>query len=142
VLAMKEIWTKDEAEYHGEFVNFDKVWSWPKPVTKPHTPVIIGGAGPRTLQRVVEYGDGWMPIAGRTGTQMAPMIAELQRMAKAAGRGHMPVSVFGAMPRQESIEQFAEMGVDRAIFVLSPVPAEEALPRLTKYAEAAASFGK
>jgi probable F420-dependent oxidoreductase len=142
VLAMKEIWTKDEAEYHGEFVNFDKVWSWPKPVTKPHTPVIIGGAGPRTLQRVVEYGDGWMPIAGRTGTRMAPMIAELQRMAKAAGRGHMPVSVFGAMPRQESIEQFAEMGVDRAIFVLSPVPAEEALPRLTKYAEAAASFGK
>ncbi len=52
ILAMKEIWTKDEAEYHGQFVNFDPIWSWPKPAQKPHPPILIGGAGPRTLDRV------------------------------------------------------------------------------------------
>ena len=62
--AMKAIWTEDEATYHGEFVNFDAIWSWPKPAHKPHPPVLVGGNGARTLQRVVRYGDEWMPLAG------------------------------------------------------------------------------
>jgi probable F420-dependent oxidoreductase len=140
ILAMKEIWTKDEAEYHGQYVDFDPIWSWPKPVTKPHPPILIGGDGPRTLQRVIEFGDEWMPIGGRSGNDLGERIAELQRMAKDAGRAPIPVSVFGAAPKQESVERLAEIGVTRACFGIPPAPAEEVLPRLKHYAEVAKSF--
>src|SRR4029077_14848194 len=65
VAAMQEIWTKDEAEYHGKFVNFDKLWSYPKPVQKPHPPIIMGGAGPTTFNRGVEFCDDWLRIGYR-----------------------------------------------------------------------------
>lgn len=137
ILAMKEIWTKDEAEYHGKFVNFDPIWSWPKPAAKPHPPILVGGAGPRTLERVIEYGDGWMPIGGRSGAVLGQMIQELQQKAKDAGRGPIPVSVFGVPPSQEAIENYASMGVERCIFGLRPEPAEKAVPALKRYAEVA-----
>ena len=137
ILAMKQIWTSDEAEYHGQFVNFDPIWSWPKPAQRPHPPVLVGGDGPRTLERVVEYGDGWMPIGGRGGAGLAARIQELQRMAKAAGRGPIPVSIFGVPPSKEAIEAFAAMGVERVLFGLRPEPAEKAIPALKRYAEAA-----
>jgi probable F420-dependent oxidoreductase len=60
--AMKEIWTHDEAEFHGRLVDFDPIWMWPKPVQSPHPPVLVGGSGPRSLRLVVEHGDGWMPV--------------------------------------------------------------------------------
>ena len=63
--AMKEIWTKDKAEYHGEFVDFPTMMAWPKPVQKPHPPIIVGGAFPHAARRAIRYGDGWVPIAGR-----------------------------------------------------------------------------
>ena len=137
ILAMKEIWTKDEAEYHGQFVNFDPIWSWPKPAQKPHPPILIGGAGPRTLDRVIEYGDGWMPIGGRTGEVLAAKIKELQQMAKDAGRDPIPVSVFGAAPSPEAIERLSAMGVDRILFGIRPTGADEVLPALKRYASAA-----
>ena len=137
ILGMKEIWTKDEAEYHGKFVNFDPIWSWPKPAAKPHPPILVGGAGPRTLERVIEYGDGWMPIGGRSGAVLGQMIQELQQKAKDAGRGPIPVSVFGVPPSQEAIENYAAMGVERCIFGLRPEPAEKAVPALKRYAEVA-----
>lgn len=137
ILAMKEIWTKDEAEYHGQFVNFDPIWSWPKPAQKPHPPILVGGAGPRTLQRVIEYGDGWMPIGGRTGAILGEKIKELQEMAKAAGRAPIPVSVFGVPPSKEAIENYAAMGVERVLFGLRPQGAEEVIPALKRYAEVA-----
>ena len=59
--AMKAIWTEDEASYHGEFVNFDRIWSWPKPAQRPHPPVLVGGNGPTVLDRVLRFGDAWMP---------------------------------------------------------------------------------
>jgi alkanesulfonate monooxygenase SsuD/methylene tetrahydromethanopterin reductase-like flavin-dependent oxidoreductase (luciferase family) len=136
VLAMKKIWAEDEAEFHGEFVNFDPIWSWPKPVQKPHPPIVIGGDGPRTLDRVVEYGDEWMPIAGRSGNALEARIGELQAKAKAAGRGPIPVSLFAAPPRAEMLGPLEEAGVTRAVFVLPPVPSEDALSRLKRYAEA------
>ncbi|MCC7365872.1 MAG: LLM class F420-dependent oxidoreductase [Dehalococcoidia bacterium] len=140
VLAMKEIWTKDEAEYHGQFVDFDPVWSWPKPVQRPHPPVLIGGDGPRTFDRIIEYGDEWMPINGRGPVPIGERIAELQARAKDAGRGPIPVSLFGAPPNPEVIGSLEEQGVTRAVFVLPPQPAEQVLPRLTRYAGVAAAY--
>jgi probable F420-dependent oxidoreductase len=137
ILAMKEIWTKDEAEFHGQFVNFDPIWSWPKPAAKPHPPVLVGGAGPRTLDRVVEYGDGWMPIGGRSGSVLGQMIQELRTKEKAAGRGPLPVSVFGVPPSQEAIENYAEMGVERCLFGLRPEASDKVIPALKRYAEVA-----
>jgi probable F420-dependent oxidoreductase len=134
VKAMKEIWTKDEAEFHGKYVNFDPIWSWPKPVQKPHPPVYVGGDGPHTLQRVVEYGDAWMPIPGRNPVPYSERIAQLQEMARAAGRGPIPVTVFGAQARTEMINGFAEIGIERCVFWLPPVPEAEALPILDRYA--------
>jgi probable F420-dependent oxidoreductase len=76
VLAMKEIWTRDRAEFHGRFVNFDPIYQWPKPVQKPHPPVLIGGSGPHVLERVIAYGDGWMPFR-TAGSDFLDRAAEL-----------------------------------------------------------------
>ncbi len=142
VQAMKEIWTKDAAEFHGKLVDFDPVWAWPKPVQKPHPPVYVGGDGPHTLQRVVEYGDGWLPIPGRGRTPLGERIGELQRMAAAAGRGPVPVTLFGAQPRPEVLDHYAEIGVDRCVFWLSPASPAESVPQLDRYAELVAGLGR
>ena len=122
VLAMKEIWTKDEPEFHGEFVDFDKMWAWPKPVQQPHPPVIMGGDGPTTFDRVIEYADGWMPIGGRAsqGPSLPEKIALLRRQAEEAGRdpASISVSIFGT-PRDEGfIRTMEAAGVDRLVFGL------------------------
>ena len=92
ILAMKQIWTHDEATFQGDFVQFDRVWQWPKPVQRPHPPIIVGGNGPHTLRRVVDYGDEWMPIAGRgADTTIAERIPELAQLAEEAGRS--PISI-------------------------------------------------
>ncbi|HLB23982.1 MAG TPA: LLM class F420-dependent oxidoreductase [Dehalococcoidia bacterium] len=137
ILAMKRIWTDDNAEYHGKYVDFDPIWAWPKPAQKPHPPILVGGDGPRTLERVVEYGDEWMPIPGRGG-DLAPRIAELQQMAKAAGRGPIPVSLFGVPPGAEFVERLATLeGVHRILFGMPPAPAEQVLPMLREAAKVA-----
>ncbi|MDR7532408.1 MAG: LLM class F420-dependent oxidoreductase [Armatimonadota bacterium] len=107
VLAMKRIWTEDAAEYHGRFVNFDPIWSWPKPIQKPHPPVIIGGNGPRTLQRVIEYGDGWMPIGGRIGAR--PIVPRGRAESNTAGPRWTgaPRPRAGPRPRQGEVEAAA-----------------------------------
>ncbi|MGQ9572936.1 MAG: LLM class F420-dependent oxidoreductase [Dehalococcoidia bacterium] len=140
VLAMKAIWAQDEAEFHGRFVNFDPIWSWPKPVQKPHPPILVGGDGPGTLQRVVEYGDGWIPIPGRGEKPLSERMAELNRLAAEAGRGPIPVSLYGALPRPEVLQHYAELGVERCIFWLPPAPRDEILPLLDRNAELARSF--
>lgn len=139
VEAMKEIWTKEEAEYHGEFVNFDPIWSWPKPAQTPYPPVLVGGNGANTLNRVIRYGDGWMPIGGRVA-DLKERIVELNRMAEEAERGAIPVTIFGASPKPEILEGYAELGVDRVLLTIPPVASDEALPRLEKYAEVAKQF--
>ena len=131
VLAMKEIWTKDEAEFHGRFVDFDPIFSWPKPVQDPHPPILVGGSGPTTFDRVLEYGDSWVPIYGRGTENLAARIAELRARA---GR-HVPVSVFGAKPDPEVIATLADAGVDRVLFGLKTEPEAETLTRLDKLAE-------
>jgi probable F420-dependent oxidoreductase len=135
VLAMKEIWTRDDAEFHGEFVNFDPMWSLPKPVQKPHPPIVIGGDGPTTFDRVVEYGDGWMPIM-RPGLDPVAKIPALRERLRTAGRDpdSAPVSVFFAPPRKEALAALAAAGVARAIFGLPSEPRDAILPRLDGYA--------
>ena len=140
ILAMKAIWTQENAEFHGRYVNFDPIWQWPKPVQKPHPPIIVGGNGPGTLDRVIEYGDEWMPIAGR-GPDLAARIQELQEKAKAAGRGRIPVSIFGAPPRPDLIETYRQIGVDRVIFRLPSAEPEVVLAELRKAAEVARAVG-
>jgi probable F420-dependent oxidoreductase len=142
ILAMKEIWTQDEAEYHGKYVNFDPIWSWPKPVQKPHPPIYVGGDGPGTFQRVIEYGDAWMPIPTRSETPLVERVGRLNEMAEEAGRGRIPVTVYGAVAREEVIAHYADIGIDRCTFWLPPVPESEAIPQLDRYAEMMGSFAK
>ncbi|HEV3365596.1 MAG TPA: LLM class F420-dependent oxidoreductase [Acidimicrobiia bacterium] len=134
VLAMKEIWTKDEAEFHGEYVDFDPLWQWPKPVQRPHPPVLVAGNGPKTLDRVLEYGDGWIPIPGRGSVPLGEGTVRLREMAAERGREAPPVTVFGARPQAEVLEHYAAAGVDRVLFALPPVEAAEAFKFLDSYA--------
>ena len=135
VLAMKEIWTKEEAEFHGEFVNFDKIWSHPKPVQQPHPPILMGGYGPTTFDRVIEYCDGWMPIGMMSG-DLFEKIGELKRRAEEAGRdpNSVSVTVFNAKPEREAIAALEQAGVERVTFFVPAAERETVLPALDGYA--------
>jgi probable F420-dependent oxidoreductase len=140
MLAMKAIWTDDEARFDGEFVNFDPMWAWPKPVQKPHPPILVGGDGPRTFHRVIECGDGWLPIVGRGSTPLGDRIAQLNQEAAKAGRNDIPVSVFGARADKAQLEELEAAGVERAIIGVRPAPAEQVLPDLRRYADVVKAF--
>jgi probable F420-dependent oxidoreductase len=136
VLAMKEIWTKEEAEFHGEFVNFDKVWSHPKPAQKPHPPVLMGGYGPTTFDRVIEFCDGWLPIGfGTEVTELIKKITDLRQQAEGTGRDPKTVSitVFGANPEPATIDELAKAGVERAVLMLPAAQRDTVLPLIDRY---------
>jgi probable F420-dependent oxidoreductase len=133
VLAMKAIWTQDEAAFSGDFVNFDALWSWPKPVQRPHPPVLVGGNGPKTLERVLDYGDAWMPIGSRDVDRILRRLRELPELAAQRERPTPPVTIFGAS--RGDLDAYAQAGVERCLLWLPPAPAAEVLPRLDRYAE-------
>jgi len=133
--AMKAIWTQEKAEYHGEFVNFDPILAEPKPVQKPHPPVIVGGAFPQAARRAIRYGQGWIPIGNR-----APMEEDLARFrALLAEEGRdpatCPVTTFGLPEDPAAIRRYAELGVVRGVIPLPPRPAAETLPALDRWAD-------
>ena len=101
----------------------------------PHPPVIVGGNGERTLQRVIRYGDEWMPIGMRDNTLLKNRIQELREMAEAAGRGHIPVTIFGLSANREEIQKVATAGVERVLFPVRPGGLEEVKRRLDALAE-------
>jgi probable F420-dependent oxidoreductase len=135
VLAMKEIWTKEAAEFHGEFVDFDPIWQWPKPVQAPHPPLIMGGSAERSIARAVDYCDGWMPIADRGDVPLADLVGKLQAAAGEAGRDRIPVTLYGAPPKPERLAAYAGAGVDRCLLALPPGGADDTLRRLDRYSE-------
>ena len=129
--AMKAIWAEDEASYSGRYVSFDRIWCWPKPAQKPHPPVMVGGSGPRVLDRVLAFGDEWMPNR-MSDEDLAARIAELGVRASDAGRGRIPVTVVGLPADAARIEALAAIGVDRIVFWLpqeSPDAVEEGFER-------------
>ena len=134
-LAMKEIWTKDEAEFHGRFVDFDPLWSYPKPVQKPHPPILMGGNAAKTFDYVIEFCDGWMPIGYRLD-DLAEKINELRRRAADAGRdpASISITIFGAKPEREAIDQLEAVGVERVILMLPAADRDTVMPLVDKYA--------
>ncbi len=133
--AIKVLWTEEEPEYHGPFVDFDPVWSYPKPVQKPNPPILIGGETVHTLRRVVEYGDGWLPRT-RGGFDARDAMDRLKAVADEAGRdmSTLTVSVFGAPDDAAVLESYREAGITRAILRLPPAGRDKVLPLLDQYA--------
>ncbi len=142
VEAMKKIWSEDEAAYHGELVNFDPLWSWPKPVQRPHPPILVAGHTSKTLDRVVKYGDGWLPIEARA-EDLTKSIEDLRRRAVIAGRDPktITVTVYGCRPDEEVIRKYKAIGVERVIFGLPAAVRETVLPLMDDYAELARKLG-
>lgn len=133
--AMKEIWTKDEAEYHGRYVNFDPIWCWPKPTQKPHPPVLVGGNGRKVLDRVLAFGDEWIPNRVGDEEKLLARVQKLQRRAREeAGRDGVPVGISFAEPSAEALERYAAAGVSRSVFWLPPSPEDQAEKLLDKWA--------
>ena len=137
VEAMKEIWTQTKPEYHGEFVNFDPMMTWPKPVQKPHPPILIGGAFPYSARRAIRYGDGWMPqLTEKMQTPFAQQIPAFRQMAEEAGRDPetLSISVWGRQPNMEEIEGYEALGVERVCTSLESAKEDEILPVLDRWA--------
>lgn len=140
MLAMKQIWAQDEATFHGKYVNFDRIWSWPKPIQRPNPPVVVGGNGARTLQRVIEYGDEWGPIIGR-GPDLFDRMKEPAALAAAAGRAPVPVTIFSLRSLDPKlVEQYQAAGASRYVFGLPAAPAETVLPLVARCANIAREF--
>src|SRR5215210_5354670 len=118
VEACKEMWANEEASYHGEFVNFDRIVSRPAPLQQPHPPILVGGNGPNVLKRVLAYGDGWFPNRIPPDDQMIGRVEELQRLGDQAGRGAIPVTL-QIPPRDPAVlERYEGAGVTRVVHML------------------------
>ncbi|MCY3543773.1 MAG: LLM class F420-dependent oxidoreductase [Chloroflexi bacterium] len=137
VLAMKELWTKVESEYHGKYYDFPPVYSFPRPVQRPHPPVLIGGMARNVFKRVVECGDGWMPNRV-TPEQVAQGRATISELAEAEGRDPLSisVSVYGQPADRDLIAQLQEAGADRVMVRLPTEPEDECIASLEGIAEA------
>jgi probable F420-dependent oxidoreductase len=137
VEAMKAIWTQSKAEYHGEFVNFDPMMTWPKPVQKPHPPVIVGGAFPYSARRAIRYGDGWIPQASRGNyAEIADMIPEFRKMATEAGRDPKSIDITVWFPKKDAdlMKRYQGLGVSRVVFNLESEKADALMPVIDGWA--------
>ena len=124
--AMKACWTQEQSEYHGKHVNFDPIWSWPKPVQKPHPPIIMGAASPWGRERVARYCDGWVPLPAQMQNIEADL-ADLNERLKKYGRkpGDIEISFFWAPEDATEIQRYADLSVDRVILAC-PAESEDA----------------
>jgi len=139
--AMIQIWTRSKPEYHGEFVNFDPMMTWPKPIQKPHPPVIVGGAFPHAARRAIRYGQGWIPVAGRG--DIADQVPAFRKMVAESGRdpATLPISMFSAKDDLDVLKRFRDLGVARVTVSLPSAPSDQVLPILDRWAEHKAKLG-
>jgi probable F420-dependent oxidoreductase len=128
--AMKEIWTKEKAEYHGEFVNFDPMIARPKPVQKPHPPIHVGGAFPHGARRAIRYGDGWIP-----GGDIREVLPKFHDMAREAGRDAAAIEItsFALGEDPDRVKRLNEMGVTRVVPMFPPEKADKVLPIVDRW---------
>ncbi|MFA1549412.1 LLM class F420-dependent oxidoreductase [Actinomadura chokoriensis] len=132
VLAMRALWTDEEASFKGEFVDFDASWSWPKPSGR--VPVLLGGApGPTLFAHIAEYGDGWLPVGGAGIREALPA---LRRACEDAGRDMVPVIPFGTRPTPEKLDYYASLGVGEVVLRVPAGERDAVLPVLDEYARA------
>jgi len=132
--AMQTIWTDEQAEFHGHFVNFDPLWSWPKPVQKPRPPVLLGGDVLPAIERVIEFADEWMPHPDRGEQPLRQRIEDFWRICEAHGRPRLPVTLYGAPADRRLLDEYQSAGADRCVFRLPAAPAAEVLPELDRIA--------
>jgi probable F420-dependent oxidoreductase len=141
VEAMQVLWTQEEAEYRGDLVHVERSWSWPKPVQRPYPPVLLASHGPRTIERVLRYADGWIPSPGLAGRDLVPGVLALREAAVAAGRPRPSVTVFGADPDDAAqLQAYAGAGIDRILLRLPVAPASEVLPVVERFAPGALRY--
>lgn len=136
--AMKAIWTETKPEYHGEFVDFPPMMTWPKPVQKPHPPVIIGGAFPYGARRALAIGDGWMPhVSQPQYDDVTEFLPQFRQMAEAAGRDpeSVPVTAWGVGEDADRLKRYHDLGISRAVVSLPPEKADTILPQLDRWAD-------
>jgi probable F420-dependent oxidoreductase len=139
--AMKAIWSQKEASYHGDFVNFDPIFAWPKPVQKPHPPIHVGGAFPGGAKRAIRYGDGWIPVGDAEGALRH--MPDVRKMAEEAGRdpASIEVSVYYTAPDPELLKRLRDGGIARAVFGVPSEPREKVLPILDHYRSVVQKLG-
>jgi probable F420-dependent oxidoreductase len=132
--AIKIIWANEEAAFHGEHIHFDSIWSWPKPLQRPHPPIVLGGESDHTLRRVIKHCDGWLPRA-RNPETVVRGIARLNELAEEADRDpeSISVNVFAPRPDAELIDRFKSMGVARIVLWLPPEDSDAVSKRLDGY---------
>ena len=148
VLAMREIWTQEEAEYNGTYVQFEKLWSYPKPANAGGPPVLMGASSKFVPKRIAEYCDGWFPIfqdparaAASGAVDYAGMMAQINTAWQEAGRAGTPdFTVFGVGPDPKAVEFCVEAGFNRVVFALPPADADTVMPMIENYAKLAHNF--
>ena len=135
LLAMKAMWTEEEASFRGDYVNVEPSWCYPKPAQKPHPPIILGGESVHTLRRVVEFCDGWLPRAAPAGAPEEAM-ARLKAVADEAGRdmSTLSVTVFRPTPDRETVDAYEAAGATRVLLEMPSSARDEALKKLDEYA--------
>ena len=133
--AMKVIWANEKAEYHGDFVDFDEMMTWPKPVQKPHPPIVVGGSFPHGARRAIALGDEWMPVGGRDA-DVVDIRSQFRQMAAEAGRepDSLGLSVYGAPNDLEKNQRLSDNGITRAVFRLPSEKADTVLPLMDEAA--------
>ncbi len=134
VQAMKAIWTEDEASYRGEFVNFDRIWSWPKPAQRPHPPILVGGTGSTVLDRVLDFGDAWFPTYAREG-----VLDRVGDLRKRADR-HIDVMLMGMPAKPGAIERAHRAGCRRVVHWIPSAGMGPVEAALEKWEAAIAEF--